>query len=84
MASDMAATDACTAEWITVSSNALSICVTMVGISVTAGVDEGAAGSAVVAVAPSVCRKKNSGESLHSFRPGTGGNKMVLLQKQAN
>ena len=32
----------------------LSICVTMVDVFITAGVDEGAAGSAVVVVAPSV------------------------------
>ena len=33
IASDMAATDACTADWITVSSYVLSICVTTVGVS---------------------------------------------------
>ena len=32
IASDMAATDACTADWITVSSDVLSICVAMVGV----------------------------------------------------
>ena len=34
IASDMAATDACTADWITVSSDVLSICVAMVGVSI--------------------------------------------------
>ena len=32
IASDMAATDVCTADWITVSSDVLSICVAMVGV----------------------------------------------------
>ena len=32
IALDMAATDACTADWITVSSDVLSICVAMVGV----------------------------------------------------
>ena len=32
IASVMAATDACTADWITVSSDVLSICVAMVGV----------------------------------------------------
>ena len=63
MASDMAAIDACTTEWITVSSDVLSICVTMVGVSVTAGVDEAAAGSAGVVVAPSV-GKRTAGSRL--------------------
>ena len=61
MASDMAAIDACITEWITVSSDVLSICVTMVGVSVTAGVDEAAADSAGVVGAPSV--GKRTGES---------------------
>ena len=32
IASDMAATDACTADWITVSSDVLLICMAMVGV----------------------------------------------------
>ena len=51
--SEMAATDACTADWITVSSNVPSMCVTMVGVSVITAVDKAAA-SCVVVVAPSV------------------------------
>ena len=34
IASDMAATDACTADWITVSIDVLSICLSMVGVFV--------------------------------------------------
>ena len=50
----MAATDACTADWITVSSDVLSICVAMVGVSVVTAVDKAADGSVVVVVALSV------------------------------
>ena len=53
IASDMAATDACTADWITVSSYVLSICVTTVGVSIVTAVDKAAARSVVVVVAPS-------------------------------
>ena len=34
IASDMAGTDACTADWITVSSDVQLICMAMVGVSV--------------------------------------------------
>ena len=57
IASDMAATDACTADWITVSSYVLSICVTTVGVSIVTAVDKAAARSVVVVVAPSVRKR---------------------------
>ena len=50
----MAATDACAADWITVSSDVLSICVAMVGVSVVTAVTKAADGSVVVVVALSV------------------------------
>ena len=50
----MAATDACTADWITVSSDVLSICVAMVGVFVVTAVTKAADGSVVVVVALSV------------------------------
>ena len=66
IASDMAATDACTADWITVSSDVLSICVAMVGVSVVATVDKAAAGSVVVVVAPSEGKRATNSRLIRS------------------
>ena len=57
IASDMAATDACTVDWITVCSDVLLICVAMVGVSVVTAVDKASAGSVVVVVALSVGKR---------------------------
>ena len=57
IASDMAAIDACTADWITVSSDVLLISVAMVGVSVITTVVKAAAGSVVVVVALSVGKR---------------------------
>ena len=57
IASDMAATNACAADWITVYSNVLSICVAMVGVSMVTAVDKAAAGSIVVVVTLSVGKR---------------------------
>ena len=73
----MAATDACTADWITVSSDVLSICVAMVGVSVVIAVTKAADGSVVVVVA--VSRNESSGQSLDSFRSGASGDKVILF-----
>ena len=57
IASDMAAIDACTADWLTVFSDVLLICVAMVGVFVITTVDKAAAGSVVVVVALSVGKR---------------------------
>ena len=79
IASDMAATDACTADWITVSSNVLSICVAMVDVSVITAVDKAVAGSVVVVVTLSVGKRTVDSQSLDPFRSGASGDKVILL-----
>ena len=53
----MAAIDAFTADWITVSSDVLFICVAMVGVSVITTVDIAAAGFVIVVVTPSAGKR---------------------------
>ena len=64
--SDMTATDVCTADWLTVSSDVLSIYVAMVGVSVVTAVDKAAAGSVVVVVALSVGKRTANSRLIRS------------------
>ena len=84
IASDMAATDACTADCITFSSDVLSICVAMVGVFPSSPPWIKLLLALCSCCGHSVSRKESNGHSLDPFRSGASGDKVILLYEQSN